>query len=149
MLPENLHFKNYCDQYHSGSDRTHLYCKGLLWKFYEGSYFYGIAGQSGRWRELLYGRDPFLKRILEECEKPEPVLCIVDEVLRGTNTIERIAASSQILHSLAKPKVLAMAATHDIELSYVLKKSMITIILRKRFRKMMWYLTINSAPAEP
>ena len=52
-------FKNYCDQYHSGSDRTHLYCKGLLWKFYEGSYFYGIAGQSGRWRELLYGRDPF------------------------------------------------------------------------------------------
>lgn len=46
-----------------------------------------------------------LKRILEECEKPEPVLCIVDEVLRGTNTIERIAASSQILHSLAKPKV--------------------------------------------
>lgn len=63
-----------------------------------------------------------LKRILEECEKPEPVLCIVDEVLRGTNTIERIAASSQILHSLAKPKVLAMAATHDIELSYVLEK---------------------------
>ena len=63
-----------------------------------------------------------LKRILEECEKPEPVLYIVDEVLRGTNTIERIAASSQILHSLAKPKVLAMAATHDIELSYVLEK---------------------------
>ena len=63
-----------------------------------------------------------LKRILEECEKPEPVLCIVDEVLRGTNTIERIAASSQILRSLAKPKVLAMAATHDIELSYVLEK---------------------------
>lgn len=63
-----------------------------------------------------------LKRILEECEKSEPVLCIVDEVLRGTNTIERIAASSQILHSLAKPKVLAMAATHDIELSYVLEK---------------------------
>ena len=63
-----------------------------------------------------------LKRILEECERPEPVLCIVDEVLRGTNTIERIAASSQILHSLAKPKVLAMAATHDIELSYILEK---------------------------
>lgn len=63
-----------------------------------------------------------LKRILEECEKPEPVLCIVDEVLRGTNTIERIAASSQILHSLAKPGVLAMAATHDIELSYILEK---------------------------
>lgn len=38
---------------------AHLYCKALLWKFSEGAYFYGIAGQSVRWRELLYGRDSF------------------------------------------------------------------------------------------
>lgn len=62
-----------------------------------------------------------LKRILEECGKPETVLCIVDEVLRGTNTIERIAASSRILKSLRKPNVLPLAATHDIELSYILE----------------------------
>lgn len=62
-----------------------------------------------------------LQRILRECEKPEPVLCIVDEVLRGTNTIERIAASSRILRSLAAPGVLPLAATHDIELSYILE----------------------------
>lgn len=36
-----------------------------------------------------------LKRILDESKKPEPLLCIIDEVLRGTNTIERIAASSR------------------------------------------------------
>ena len=62
-----------------------------------------------------------LQRILRECEKQEPVLCIVDEVLRGTNTIERIAASSRILRSLAAPNVLPLAATHDIELSYILE----------------------------
>ena len=62
-----------------------------------------------------------LQRILKECEKKQPVLCIVDEVLRGTNTIERIAASSQILRSLCKPHVLPLAATHDIELSYILE----------------------------
>lgn len=62
-----------------------------------------------------------LQRILQECEKQEPVLCIVDEVLRGTNTIERIAASSRILRSLAAPNVLPLAATHDIELSYILE----------------------------
>lgn len=62
-----------------------------------------------------------LKRILEECKKEGAVLCIVDEVLRGTNTIERIAASSQILRSLVKEKILPMAATHDIELSYMLE----------------------------
>ncbi|NCC42736.1 MAG: DNA mismatch repair protein MutS [Clostridia bacterium] len=63
-----------------------------------------------------------LQRIILECKKQEPVLCIVDEVLRGTNTIERIAASSRILRSLALPHVMPLAATHDIELSYILEK---------------------------
>lgn len=61
-----------------------------------------------------------LKRILDESRKKEPLLCIIDEVLRGTNTIERIAASSRILKELAVPQVLPFAATHDIELSYIL-----------------------------
>lgn len=61
-----------------------------------------------------------LKRILDESEKQEPLLCIIDEVLRGTNTIERIAASSEILAKLSKDWVLPLAATHDIELSYIL-----------------------------
>lgn len=61
-----------------------------------------------------------LKRILDESKKKEPLLCIIDEVLRGTNTIERIAASSRILKELAAPHVLPFAATHDIELSYIL-----------------------------
>ena len=61
-----------------------------------------------------------LKRILDESKKPEPLLCIIDEVLRGTNTIERIAASSRILAALRQKWVLPIAATHDIELSYIL-----------------------------
>ena len=61
-----------------------------------------------------------LKRILDESKKPEPLLCIIDEVLRGTNTIERIAASSRILAALHQNWVLPFAATHDIELSYIL-----------------------------
>lgn len=63
-----------------------------------------------------------LKRILEEAEKQGNLLCIIDEVLRGTNTIERIGASSQILGSLCRKNVLVFAATHDIELSYILEK---------------------------
>ena len=49
--------------------------------------------------------------------------CFVDEVLRGTNTIERIAASAQILKSLSCDNVLCFAATHDIELTYMLEDS--------------------------
>ncbi len=49
------------------------------------------------------------------------VLCFVDEVLRGTNTVERIAASSRILQSLTGKGVLCFAATHDIELTHLLE----------------------------
>lgn len=51
-----------------------------------------------------------------------PVLCFVDEVLRGTNTVERIAASVQILKSLSRPGVCCFAATHDIELTGLLRE---------------------------
>lgn len=64
-----------------------------------------------------------LKRILDliDSEGP-PVLCFVDEVLRGTNTVERIAASTQILKSIALKNDICFAATHDIELTYFLEE---------------------------
>lgn len=52
-----------------------------------------------------------------------PVLCFIDEVLRGTNTVERIAASSRILHALAHKNALCFAATHDIELTTILEET--------------------------
>lgn len=63
-----------------------------------------------------------LKRILDD--PPDmPVICFVDEVLRGTNTVERIAASCEILSSLASRDIYCFAATHDIELTYLLEDS--------------------------
>lgn len=63
-----------------------------------------------------------LKRILDAAGKSDrAVLCLVDEVLRGTNTVERIAASTQILRSLSGKNILCFAATHDIELTELLK----------------------------
>lgn len=60
-----------------------------------------------------------LKRIVDS-GNDIPVLCCIDEVLRGTNTIERIAASGQILRSLSESGALCFAATHDIELAAIL-----------------------------
>lgn len=62
-----------------------------------------------------------LKRILDAAGRTETrVLCFVDEVLRGTNTVERISASAQILKSLTGTGILCFAATHDIELTQLL-----------------------------
>ncbi len=62
-----------------------------------------------------------IKRILAARNSERRVLCFVDEVLRGTNTVERIAAAVQILKSLAGEHFLTFAATHDIELTELLK----------------------------
>lgn len=66
-----------------------------------------------------------LKRIVDAAENKEkdnmPILCFIDEVLRGTNTVERIAASSEILKNLDANGVICFAATHDIELTYILE----------------------------
>jgi hypothetical protein len=79
-------------------------------------------------KDNLEGHDSYyiveiksLKRILDSIGDDKlPVLCFIDEVLRGTNTIERIAASSQILKSLSDRNVMCFAATHDIELTKIL-----------------------------
>lgn len=63
-----------------------------------------------------------LKRMLDAASKEgHPVLMFVDEVLRGTNTVERIAASSEILKSIRTDKALVFAATHDVELTSLLR----------------------------
>lgn len=63
-----------------------------------------------------------IRRMLCAVAEPDaPVFCCLDEVLRGTNAIERIAASSEILRYLGD-RALCMAATHDIELCSMLEK---------------------------
>jgi len=62
-----------------------------------------------------------LKRVLDAVrDSDRTVLCFVDEVLRGTNTVERIAASTQILKALSKAGCICFAATHDVELTGLL-----------------------------
>lgn len=56
-------------------------------------------------------------------QSPSPILCFIDEVLRGTNTVERIAASSEILLDLHRRGIRCFAATHDVELTSLLQGS--------------------------
>jgi len=60
-----------------------------------------------------------LKRILELVQK-YPCTCYIDEILRGTNTVERIAASASVLEYLHTQNCLCIAASHDIELTRIL-----------------------------
>ncbi len=66
-----------------------------------------------------------LKRIVDAAKGEVPVLCFIDEVLRGTNTVERVAASSNILKVIGKQNAIPFAATHDIELTKLLEEAYI------------------------
>lgn len=79
-------------------------------------------------RDNLEGQESYyiveiksLKRILDCIDSGKKVICFVDEVLRGTNTVERIAASTYILKSLADNGAMCFAATHDVELTHILE----------------------------
>ncbi len=93
---------------------------------YEGD-FYRIVSSMSHKDSVVEGDSYYmveikaLKRILDMAvQSHEKLLCFLDEVLRGTNTVERIAASTQILKSFDNTRALCFAATHDIELTSLL-----------------------------
>jgi hypothetical protein len=61
-----------------------------------------------------------LKRIIDKVDSVFCV-CFIDEILKGTNTVERIAASAAVMKYLHGRESLSIVASHDIELTEILK----------------------------
>lgn len=74
-----------------------------------------MKGESYFIKEVKY-----LKRIVDAADADRFLICVVDEILRGTNTKERIAASFAVLDYLADRNCLAIVASHDVELADLL-----------------------------
>lgn len=99
-------------------------------KSYRGNYFRIYSSMALR-DCLEQGESYFIveiksmKRIFDAVKKENaPVLCTIDEVLRGTNTAERIGASAELLRELSRQGALCFAATHDLELTALLENDM-------------------------
>lgn len=63
-----------------------------------------------------------LKRIIKLSEEKKPFISFVDEILKGTNTIERISASAAIMEWLSGSHGMTFIASHDIELTEIAGK---------------------------
>jgi len=63
-----------------------------------------------------------VKNIIDKVisSKPANSLVIIDEIFRGTNTIERIAAAKAVLTYLVKNNSFVFVSTHDLELAELL-----------------------------
>lgn len=62
-----------------------------------------------------------IKEFIQESESESPCFFILDEIFKGTNTIERVSAGKAILSYLAKSNNLVFVSTHDTELNELLK----------------------------
>lgn len=58
-----------------------------------------------------------LKRLIDSLNDDVRVLAFVDEILKGTNTLERISSSAAILDYVKRTKAKLLVATHDMELT--------------------------------
>ena len=70
-----------------------------------------VSGESYYVREVRY-----LKRMLDEISRGTMTLCVIDEILKGTNQAERLAASEAVLKYLTQFPGYCIIATHDMEL---------------------------------
>ncbi len=76
----------------------------------------------GRGDNILEGKSYYLaeaeavRELLRAAASGEPHLFLIDELFRGTNTVERIAAGRAVLEALDRGPNLVLVATHDIEL---------------------------------
>ncbi len=61
-----------------------------------------------------------IKDMIGNSEIPGSNLFLLDELFKGTNTIERISAGKAVLSALSKNKNIVFVSTHDIELTDML-----------------------------
>ncbi|MFC3416713.1 MutS-related protein [Algoriphagus hitonicola] len=58
-----------------------------------------------------------IKTLIERLESGNPIFFLLDEILKGTNTEDRIAGSEALIAQLLKTHGLGIISTHDIELA--------------------------------
>jgi DNA mismatch repair ATPase MutS len=58
-----------------------------------------------------------LKTVIEKINTGEKVFILLDEILRGTNSLDRHTGSEALIRQLIKQKAAAILATHDVALA--------------------------------
>ena len=63
-----------------------------------------------------------IKEMIQHGRSSKSNLFLLDEIFKGTNTVERISAGKAVLSYLAKSENIVFVSTHDIELADLLKE---------------------------
>ena len=63
-----------------------------------------------------------IKTVLDRLQNGERFLVILDEMLKGTNSIDKLNGSKELLRKLVQLKAVSVIATHDLKLSEMEKE---------------------------
>jgi DNA mismatch repair ATPase MutS len=63
-----------------------------------------------------------LKTIIEAVNSRQPVFILLDEILRGTNSLDRHTGSMALIRQLLHHNAIGIVATHDLELAGMIKE---------------------------
>lgn len=58
-----------------------------------------------------------LQKIMQELRTGKRLIVLLDEILKGTNSIDKLAGSQELLHKLVSYQGFTVIATHDVALS--------------------------------
>lgn len=72
------------------------------------------SGTSTFYAEILR-----IKRMAEYRHRNEPMLCLIDEIFKGTNSADRIVGAREVLKGLSGERCMTLVSTHDFELCSV------------------------------
>jgi len=61
-----------------------------------------------------------IKEMIQQSQSGKTNLFLLDEIFKGTNTVERISAGKAVLSDLARNRNIVFVSTHDIELTSML-----------------------------
>ena len=76
-----------------------------------------IADNLAENTSTFYAELKKLQSIIEAVNKHEKLFILLDEILRGTNSLDRHTGSKALIKQLIKQDAIAILATHDVELA--------------------------------
>ena len=57
-----------------------------------------------------------IKTMAEYRKENKPMLCLIDEIFKGTNSADRIVGAKEVLKGLSGDNCMTLVSTHDFEL---------------------------------
>ncbi|HRI21901.1 MAG TPA: hypothetical protein PLA68_13155 [Panacibacter sp.] len=76
-----------------------------------------IADNLAENTSTFYAELKKLQQIIEAVNRKEKIFILLDEILRGTNSLDRHTGSKALIKQLIKQQAVAIIATHDVELT--------------------------------